>query len=108
MDNQDLTTLLNTIKKKKTEAEKLLNECAEIYLENEKITNIPIHLQRNQLSLRGPIISFLSKYKKEDLLLIVNNEIKLYENSLKIKEFQEFEKTYNEFNKLKEKLLNKV
>jgi len=109
MDNQDLTTLLNTIKKKKTEAEKLKNECAEIYLENERITNINNRSRQiNSINLRSPIISFLSKYKKEDLLLIVNNEIKLYENSLKIKEFQEFEKTYNEFNKLKEKLLNKV
>ena len=106
MDNQELTTLFNT---KKKEAQKLINECTEIYLENERIANINNRSRQiNSINLRGPISSFLSKYKKEDLLLIVNNEIKLYERSIKIEEFREFEKTYNEFNKIKEKLLNKV
>jgi len=97
MDNQDLTTLFNT---KKTEAEKLQNENLAIDLENKKLADIN-NISRNSINLRKPINRFLSQYKKEDLLLIVNNEIKIFENSQKIKEFQKFEKNYNEFNKLK-------
>ena len=99
MDNQDLTTLFNT---KKTEAEKLQNENLAIDLENKKLVDINnISRSINSINLRKPINRFLSQYKKEDLLLIVNNEIKIFENSQKIKEFQKFEKNYNEFNKLK-------